>query len=207
MANADRAKGLLPVRHINGSPWNGQTTTFLVDSSDGTAIYVGDVVKTEGTAGGAGKTVYGVDCEGMQRVIRVATGATGQDILGVVVGFSPDPTDLTKKHRAASTDRLAFVVTDPTVVYEIQEDAVTSNLAAADVGLNISFSTTAGSATTGISGIQAISNAKATTVTLPLKILGLAKRPDNAFGLASTDKAKIEVLFNTGLLMSNTVGA
>ena len=209
MANANIPRGLVPKRHINGSPYNGQHQLFLIPSSDGTAVFVGDVVKTAGTAGAAGVFVNGVNCEGVQAVIRVATGATGQDIVGVVVGFYPDPTNLNLRYRVASTNRLVMVCTDPTVVYEVQEDAVTTPLAAADIGLNISFSTTAGSITTGVSGIQLISAAKAVSAVLPLKLLGLAKREDNAFntGGAGTDPAKFEVLFNTGLLMPNTAGA
>jgi hypothetical protein len=54
--------------------------------------------------------------------------------------------------------------------------------------------------------MQLISNAKNTTNTLPCLILGLAKRPDNAFGLASTDKAKFEVLLTTGVMAPNVAG-
>jgi hypothetical protein len=206
MANVSRPRGFVPVRHTNGSAWNGQTQDFLLDSGDATAVYVGDPVKIAGAAGVAAQIVAGQDVEGMATIARCASGAAEQLLVGVVVGFSVDPTNLMTAYRVASTSRIAHVVVDPTVVYEVQEDGVTSNLAAADVGLNISFSTTAGSTTTGVSGIQLISNAKATTVTLPCKILGLAKRPDNAFGLASSDKAKIEVTFNTGAWAPNVVG-
>lgn len=208
MANLNAPKGLVPLRHINGSPYNGQFQYFYVPASDGTAIYVGDVVKTAGTSGAAGVFVNGMDMEGVQAVIRVSGGTTGQDIVGVVKGFLPDPTALQTKHRAASTARVALVVTDPTVIYEIQEDAVSTPVAAASVGLNAAFTTTAGSATTGVSGIELDSDSVATTATLPLKVVGLVKRPDNAFntGGAGTDKAKFEVLLNTGLFAPNVAG-
>lgn len=209
MANVSRPMGFFPLRHLNGSPWNGQVNPFLVPSSDGTAVYIGDVVKTAGTSGAAGTVVNGMDCEGMQAVIRVAAGNAGQDIVGVVVGFLPDVTDLTKKHRAASTNRIALVVTDPTVVYGLQEDADTTPVAAASVGLNAAFTTTAGSATTGLSGMELDSTSVATTNTLPIKVLGLLKRSDNALntGGAGTDKAVFEVMFNTGLFAPNVAGA
>lgn len=206
MANVSRPRGFVPVRHINGSPWNGQFQTFLVDSGDGTALYVGDAVKIAGGAGVAGQTVFGQNVEGMATITRCASGAAEQLMVGVVVGFSPDPNNLMKKYRAASESRLAYVVTDKSVIYEIQEDGATSNLAAADIGLNAPFSTTAGDTTTGLSGMQLIGNSKATTATLPCKIVGLSRRVDNAFGLASTDKAKIEVLLNTGVYMENVAG-
>lgn len=209
MANVMNPRGFEPKRHLNGSPYNGQNQEFLIPSSDATAVFVGDIVKTAGSAGAAATFVNGRNCEGMQTVALATAGTTGQDIVGVVVGFLPDVTDLTAKHRKASTNRIALVCTDPTVIYEVQEDADTTPLAAADVGLNISYTTTAGSATTGLSKMAIDSSAKATTATLPLKIVGLVPRPDNAFntGGSLVDAARFEVMFNTGLFMPNTAGA
>jgi hypothetical protein len=207
MANVSSPRGFVPVRHLDGSPWNHATKDFLVDSGDATALFIGDPVKIAGSSGVAGQVVAGNDVEGMATITRCASGSAEQAFVGVVVGFSPDPNNLMQVSRLASTNRIAHVVVDPTVVYEIQEDGVTSNIAAADIGLNFTFSTTAGSAVTGISGIQLVSNVKTNLVTAPCKLLGLVKRPDVAFGLASTDKAKFEVMFNTGVLMPNVVGA
>lgn len=207
MPNVSRPRGFNPIRHLSGAPWNGLTQQFLVDSGDATAVYVGDPVKIAGSAGVAGQIVAGVNVEGMATIARDESGTTGQTFVGVVVGFLVDPTNLQKAYRVASTSRVALVCTDPTVVYEVQEDGVTSNLAAGDVGLNTSITTTAGSTTTGLSGMLITSNSKNTTSTLPVKILGLVPRADNAFGLASTDKAKFEVLFNTGIYAPNVAGA
>jgi hypothetical protein len=207
MPNVSAPKGFIPVRHLDGSAWNGATKDFLVDSGDATALFIGDPVKIAGSAGVAGQIVAGQDVEGMATITRCASGSAEQAFVGVVVGFSVDPNNLMNTSRLALTSRIAHVVVDTTVVYEIQEDGVTSNIAAADIGLNFTFSTTAGSATTGYSGIQLVSNVKTNLVTAPCKLLGLVKRPDNAFGLASTDKAKFEVVFNTGVLMPNVVGA
>ena len=160
---------------------------------------VGDVVKYAGSAGVAGQVVAGMDVEGVATVTK-ATGTVtaGTSLAGVVVGFSADPTNLANKYRLASTSRLAYVVTDPTVVFEVQEDAVTTPLAAADIGLNTSFSAGTGTTSTGVSTGQIVSASKAGTSTLPIRILGLVKRPDNAFntGGAGTDPAKFEVIFN-----------
>lgn len=207
MANSNGAQGFKPIRHLNGSPWNGVTKEYLIPSSDGTAVFVGDLVKIAGSAGAAGTVVAGYDCEGMPTAALATAGTTGQDLLGAVVGFAPDPTDLTKKHRAASTNRIAYVCVDPTVVYEVREDAVAANLAAADIGLNIPYTTTAGSATTGVSQMEIDSSAVLGTATLPLKLLGLSKKVGNAFGLASTDHGMFEVMLNTGIMMPNVAGA
>lgn len=207
MSQALAPKGFVPLRTMNGSPYDGKVVMAYIPASDGTATFVGDVVKHNGTSGAAGKVINGLNMEGVPQVIVVASGTAGQDIFGVVVGFLPDPTDLTKKHRAASTDRVALIcpVTGG-MVFEIQEDAVAANVAAADVGLNASFTLTAGSATTGVSAFALDSSAVATTATFPLKILGLSKRVNNAFGTASTDGAYLEVMFNTGLYQPNIAG-
>lgn len=208
MANADRPSGFKPVMHLNGSPYNGQFQYFLCPSADSVAVFVGDVVKGGGTSGAAGLVVAGMDCEGMQTCARDTSATTGASIVGVVRGFLPDPTRLDLKHRLASTNRVALVVTDPTVIYEAQEDADTTPIAQASVGLNAAIATTAGNATTGVSGMEIDSSSVETTATLPLKIIGLVKRPDNALntGGAGTDNAKFLVMFNTGQLIPNALG-
>lgn len=205
--NKDAPKGFLPVRHLNGSAWNGLTQQFLVDSGDATAIYIGDPVKFAGSSGAAGQIVNGVNCEGMATVARDTSGTTGQAFAGVVIGFLPDPLALQKSYRVASTSRIALVVTDLSVVYEVQEDADTTPIAAASVGLACAITTTAGSTVTGVSAMVLDSSTVATTSTLPVKIIGLVPRPDNALSTGTTDKAKFEVVFNTGWFAPNSVGA
>ena len=50
MANVDAAFGLKPVRHLNGSPWNGATIRCHAPAAyGGSALYVGDPVMLEAT--------------------------------------------------------------------------------------------------------------------------------------------------------------
>lgn len=205
-ANVDRAQGFLPVRHTSGAPWNGQVLPFLVPASDGAAMFIGDVVETLGTSGAAGVFVAGYNCEGMHAVKHSTLTSTGQTNMGVVVGFLPDPTNLTLRHRAASTNRIALVVTDPTVIYEVQENAVTTPIASSDIGCAVGIVTTAGNTTTGVSSMALDSATVASTSTLPFKILGLVQRPGNTISTGTTDKAKYEVIFNAGWNMPNSVG-
>ena len=199
MANINAPKGFVPKRHLDGSPFNGQYQTFLCDSGDATAIFVGDVVKLAGSAGVAGQVVGGMDVEGVPTITKAGTGtvSAGTSIVGVVVGFNPDPINLLNKYRLASTNRLAYVVTDPSVIFEVQEDA-TAPFAAADMGLNAQFTGGTGNTTTGISTSLVMNAGKATTSTLPVRVIGLSKRPDNAFNTAGagSDPAKFEVMFN-----------
>lgn len=198
MANVNRPRGLVPVRYLNGTPYTGKVNMYLV--TDTNAMYTGDIVKHSGTAGAAGAVVYGQDVEGMPVIARCTDGTGTTDTpLGVVVGFLPLQPLADVNYKAAdAVDRIALVVDDPNVVFEVQEDATTTPIAAASIGLNVMFSTTAGSTVTGLSGMEIISTLVAATTTHPLRILGLSKRVDNNLntGGTGTDKAKFDVVFN-----------
>jgi len=172
MANTSRVNGLRPIKYLNGTEYNGQANMYFIPSGDATAVFVGDLVKADGT----GDTVAaGGNALGIQSVIQAA--ATNA-VLGVVVGFAIAPTNLnTPQYRVASTGRYVYVSDDPNVLYEIQ----TSNgtLAVADVGLNANIAVAAGSTTTGASGMTLDVGTATTTATLPLKIMGFTQRPDN----------------------------
>ena len=133
MANTNRARGLIPVQNANGSPWNGKVNMYLV--TDTNAMYTGDIVKHSGTAGAAGAVVYGQDVEGMPVIARCTDGTGTTDTpLGVVVGFLPlQPLQDVNYKAADGVDRIALVCDDPNVVFEVQEDATTTPIAAAKV--------------------------------------------------------------------------
>jgi hypothetical protein len=184
MASVSRINGFRPVKHVNGSSWNGQTDVVFMPSTDATVVMVGDVVQLAGDARAA---------TGVPTVTRQAT-ATGVPY-GVVVGMLftgmgdvtnvPPVTDLnTPVFRRANTDRYLLVCTDPTVVYEVQYagTGVAAATITANVSLNGQFTLTAGNTTTGASGMQLDSAGLATTATLPLKIVGFPNRPDNIPG-------------------------
>lgn len=190
MPNVSRVAGLRPVRRMAGGAANFQLEPFSVLAADATALFVGDVVKSAGTA----------DANGVQAVTRV-TGNTDQP-LGVIVGMVPDYSNLnTAMYRAASTARSLFVYADPDAVYEIQANAAT---ALADVGLNVGLTFTAGSTTTGLSGMQADMATKNTTATLPLKIVGVVQRADQ--DMADSANWKLLVTLNTNAFSGSTVG-
>jgi Flp pilus assembly secretin CpaC len=185
MASVSRINGFRPVKTVSGAPYTGKANLYFVPASDASVIMVGDAVKLAGDARAA---------SGAATVTRVA-GAT--DIpLGVVVGilFSgvgneltnvPPVNDLnTPVYRRASTDRYLLVADDPQLIYEVQY-AATSVAAAtitSNVGLNGQFTLTAGSTTSGSSGMQLDSVGLAATATLPLKVVGFPSRPDNVPG-------------------------
>lgn len=190
MANVDRPQGLVPVKSITGAPYQGQANMYLVDNGDATAVFIGDLVKLAGSSGAAGETVNGIDVEGMPTVVQSAAGDTH---VGVVIGFLPNQDNLTQRHRAASTDRIALVVDDPNVVFEIQEVSGGTALTNAAVGLNANVVVGTGSSTTGLSAMELNNGSEATTADLDLKIIGMSPRPDNTIG----EHCKWLVLINT----------
>lgn len=180
MANANTPYGFKPVKMQGDSPITGGLETFFVPATDGTALFVGDPVIKAGSA----------DAAGLATVTRATAGAA---ITGIVLGFLPDSTGVIPRSRAASTACYVLVCTDPAMEYEVQEDAVGGALAAVDVGLNADFIVAAGNAYTGLSGVMLDTSTKATTSTLPLKILGFSQRPDNVIGALAKVRVKINV--------------
>lgn len=191
MANVSRPTGLRPVKHVNGSAWNGATEIFALLATDSTVVGVGDVVIWGGTA----------DANGVASISRST--ADSDLALGVVTGFIPDYSNLNipSQYRSTLTARYAFVCVDPSVVYEVQSGASTAITA---IGMNMGLNYTAVNTTTGLSAMTALGGAGATTSTLPLKVLGVVQRPDS--DMSSATNWKLLVTLNTANLAGNTTG-
>lgn len=198
MANANRPNGFTPVKHLNGSPYNGQFNFYEIPAGDSAVTNVGDVVMTEGSAG----------TEGYMTAVRIAASGqvtTGAKHLGVVVGFKVDPSNLnTPQYRAASTKRIAMVADAPDIIYEVQ-DGGTTPCTQTMIGLNTGITATVGNSTTGVSPMVTGTTDPTTTSTLPLKVLGIKRAPDNNDG-SQTPAAyqRLYVMFNAHNL--STVG-
>ena len=130
-------------------------------------LFLGDFVEPTATGRAVGDGAY-------QEVGRAET---GDPIVGVVVGWEPNPTALGNLYHAASTTYCVYVA--PITGMILEGETSTSGLAAADVGLNVNFVVAAGSTTTGASNMQVDSTTEATTNTLDLRIVGLVDRADN----------------------------
>jgi hypothetical protein len=176
MANTQRTNGFRPVKHLNGSPYNGQFNLYEIVANDGTATMIGDLVKADS---GTATDVYPT-CVRHGTTGEVTSGLA----LGVVVGFVISPTDLnTPQYRAASTKRFAMVADAPDLIFEVMDGATTATTAT-KIGLNTGFMATAGSTVTGASGMTTGTTDATTTNSLPLKIVGIVKSPDNESGAA-----------------------
>jgi hypothetical protein len=153
MANVDNPKGLVVSMQQLAASYTGAVNEYYIPATDSTAVFIGDAVKLAGSA----------DSRGRPSVARVATPGTDV-IVGVVVGVSPVlPENRTAPsgtgrdsllYREASTEAILLVADDPNLMFEVQEDSVTSTLAATDVGLNANLTTTAGDTNTGLSKIE-----------------------------------------------------
>lgn len=186
MANVNRLGGFRPVKHLNGSPYNGQANIYEIVAGDGTAVNVGDLVKADA---GTATDVY-------PTCIRLA--ASGQVtsglILGAVVGFvvtSPSSLD-TPQYRAASTKKLVLVADSPDIIFECADGSTTPTTTTL-IGNNTGVTCTAPDTTTGVSPMTTGTASPTTTNTLPLKVMAIKKSPDNEAGVAFQ---RLEVMIN-----------
>lgn len=198
MANVSRVNGFRPVKHLNGSPYNGQFNIYEVPAGETIPVFVGDLVVLSNSA--ATSFYPAVEAP-------VAAAATSGDYVGSVVGIINakwDPVEGkmtagsmaldTPQYRAASTKQFVMVADSPDLVFEAEADAA---IALASIGLNVgvvegSGSASVGSTTTGASGMQVDGSSVATTSTLPLQIVGAPNRPDNAMN-ASYNKVYVRI--------------
>lgn len=195
MANTSKVFGFKLVGTTRGGPHTARVREYFVPSSDGTAIYVGDAVKSGGTADSA------------TGVATIAQAAAGDTLRGVVVGVNPikgvavGSENLNRQYRPASTAMYVLVCDDPDAIFETQEDAVGGTLPLTAVGENADLIVGSGSTGTGLSGMQLDTSTHATTNTLALRILQFVERVDNAPASAN---AKVLVKINKHELTSTT---
>ena len=199
MANLNRPGGFSPVCLLNGSPYNGAVRMYSVASANTDALFVGDPVKSSGSADTNG--IAGVALATAGTAIRGIITAIGTNARGGPY-IAPGDLSLTSAPATKTVVYYVAVIDDPNVLFEVQEDTAQTALAAADVGLNIDFQ--AGTPGTGVKVSAFVLNqaSKATTSTLNCKLLGLTQRSDNAIGT----NAKWLVLINAHELRGGVTG-
>lgn len=147
MANQNAALGFQYRGTISGTPSAIQVRRCFVPATDGTAIYVNDLVK----AGNSTDSTTGL------AVVTAVTGASDVP-MGVVVGVNPiagvavGSENLNRVYRPASTAMYLDVIEDPNALFEIQSNGT---VASSDMGKFASIvASPSGSTTTGFSGMQ-----------------------------------------------------
>jgi len=175
MANTDRICGFRPVRHLNGNPWNGKARMYYIPSTDSTATFVGDTVKSHGSADASGKHA------------TVIQAAAGDNVRGVVIMFCDQPymafdtTNLYRAYRPADTAMYCLVVDDPDVIFEVQEDNADNNIDADMIGLSANFVVGSGNTSSGLSGMELDSSGTGAGEA-GCKILNVSDKEDNDLG-------------------------
>ena len=199
MANANRPSGFSPTLYLGGSAWDGKSRLYSIAAAYGTALYIGDPVISSGTSDAFG-------------IPGIARGATTGALRGVIIGLydsgsanavpggvsvgNINSPNLVYRPASHANVWYAAVVDDPNVIFEIQEETNTQQLAAADIGMN-----TIGVTGTGngyLSGWQLASytgGTPAATATLQLRLMGLVQKPGgtNVFGAYAKHLVKINV--------------
>jgi hypothetical protein len=90
---------------------------------------------------------------------------------------------------AQATDWYALVLDDPNEIYEVSEPITGTPLTAAAIGFNVNLVVGTGN---GFQSGWTINNTgAAVTSTLQVRLLGLVRRQDNAFGLGARWLVKI----------------
>ena len=197
MANVNKPQGLLPIGHLLGANWTGQTNVYYIASTDNNAFAIGDPVASSGSA----------DSNGVPG-ITLATAGTGNPLRGVVLGFgryetlmaNPANLDTTIVPATKTNDYYAVVMDDPFAIFEVQEIGTGTPLAAAEVGLNANL--VAGTNNGYVSGWLLDNSGEGTGATIQVRLLGLSRRSDNAFG----QYAKWRVLINAHELKVGSAG-
>ncbi len=186
MANLDKPKGLVPVRHLNGNPWNGSFTMYYKAVGLSEAIFVGTPVSLAGSA------------DTLARYATIKLAGQGP-ILGVVIAFgsvpqiAADPSNLELLYSPSDTANYVAVVDDPQVIFECQENPDDdTTLTADEVGNNASLTTESGNTSTGKSTVEIKTDTETTTSTLQVRIMRLVAREDNLLG----NHSKWEVFIN-----------
>ena len=204
MANFVQPRGFVPVRYLNGAAWSGGGNMYYIPANDTNQYNPGDVVLT---------AAVGADANGIPAVTKntTGTGVVRGVLIGVLKANPNNPSlvgtniDLTVQNIPATKTQAYYVlvVDDPKVVYQIQDDGITTaNLVAASVGLNASFTVTNPTAPAQNSATVLLSSSFATTAGLTVKIFGLSQIPNNAFGANAT----WDVIFNQHEFQGNTAG-
>jgi len=195
MANTSRIRGFKPVAYANGSPWDGKTNIYAVAAADATLIGIGDLVVLDGG--------HGTAVTGDESAYRTVTRAAANGVcLGPVVGVQyTTPDNLSVQHRAASTAALLMVADDPDIVMEAEANSAMSTTT---IGLNVNFVVAAANTTTGASQMQVDTTTADTTNTLPLRLVGFVRSPDNEVNASYN---KVRVRFNTHYFKTTTGSA
>lgn len=191
MANTSKINGFRPVKHLNGSPYNGQANLYYVASA-ADEILVGDLVKLSGSGDTNG--IPGADLCGVTDVP-----------IGVVVGIKHSKFDpvggLTtgavsldipaQAQIAASGSGYIMVADSPDILLEVE--ASNGTPAATDIGLNVKHANGARTAATVTSPAYLDVGTLTTASLTNLAVYGFSPLVNNEVGASAKMLARFNV--------------
>lgn len=198
MANVSRIAGLVPIGYLNGAEWNGQARTYYIPSSNTTAFAIGDPVDLGGSADANGVPSIVLATAGNNSGANMLVGAvvgigTQEDVIGNILTPNSIIAPATK-----TVAYYALVADDPNIIYKMQESGTA--LAAANVGQNIDLAS--GTNNGYVSGWVLDNTTTTTGAGYQMKLLGLNRVSDNAFGTY----AKWNVMINLHRFKAGVAG-
>lgn len=197
MANSNTPNGLQVIRGGGSYSFNAQGSLYSVPTSDSSnAYYLNDAVKA--AAGGS--------TEGIPNVVKITTAEPLRGSLQAIFVVPPiapaslvgstSPT-LGVTYIPATKANVYFVLVndDPTTIYSVQDDGITTgSLVAASSNLNSNLTITNGSTTTSPSGTVLLSSSFTSGATAGnMKLLGLVQQPGNTFAAYAKWQAVINL--------------
>lgn len=207
MANINRPKGLSPVATGVAAAWNQETTLYYIANDASNTYAIGDIVML----------AAGSDAEGVPAITKWGGAVSvGAQPAGVIVGFRvSDPgvslvgntLALEKAYLPKSSGaRYALVVDDlANTTFEIQGDstvwATTHSNNNAAVTLTADQTATLGNSSPYSS---TVATSPATTLTLPLQIVGITQRADNGFGAYASIRVRFNIYCWNGAVTGRT---
>lgn len=117
----------------------------------------------------AAGVIYPGDAVSQEAGGRVVAASATSALIGVSASYS------------SGAGESVMVWDDPNQLFVVQADDSTVD-AQTDIGLNYDLLATAGDSTYRVSRMELDASTQATTATLPLKLLAIEERPDNALG-------------------------
>lgn len=190
MANPDRPNGFTPVKKLDGSPWNGVLRQIGV--TDGADLFVGDVLSvTSGLAarGAVADTTFLGIAMGFGKVLNNGSVENNINMF--------NPQDLEQRFyddsESTHTDWVVFYCPLNDMIFEAQTALDASGID--DIGAALDFTTTAGSQTTGRSGMELTTKSSDNVI--------VVEHPNYVDNDVSLTNARLWVTFDVGAYIAD----
>lgn len=204
------AYGFVPVKYLDGTPYNGGLQRAYLDSGAGVGIFEGDVLGIADAEDANTSDAY--------HHVTIGSKDTGVINIGVAKyfeytdgegNFFQTNTVSSTLVAAATTDALKISVYYTPIgrdlMFKCIADDDTDALTAIDMNANFDAINGAGVAKTGLSGWMLDSNTEATTSGTPLRLWGLYNKPGNTWG-NTAGTVEVLVTFNDTALRTGVAG-